>query len=539
LIDKILPNREKNKVLRKCLLTAGKGRKILFYMAEKSFLELKNITKAFPGVLALDKVSFSARRGEVHALCGENGAGKSTLMKILNGIHRADSGEIFIDGKPVVIQNPVDARKHGIAMIFQECAFVPEMSVAESLFLGDLPVGRFCQVDWKHIYKTTEKLLSAESLLDNPRFTEGIHTKLKNLTIADIQMLEIVKAIHKDSQVIIMDEPTSSIAKKEADNLLTKIIELRNRGKSIIYISHKMDEIFRIADRVTVFRDGRVVGSGDARDLTIDRVITMMVGRELSNDYPKISVPRGEELLRVEHLRQTGVFPDINFTLHAGEIVGFAGLVGAGRTEVVRAISGLDPIDGGSIFVKGKEVKVKRVSDSIDNGIAMCSEDRRRYGLVLIRSVRENIGLPNLHRYIYHGRLHHHKEIREVQKQCESLMIKTPSIETPASTLSGGNQQKVVLAKWLIKDPSILIFDEPTRGIDVGAKYEIYKLMSEIVKDGKKGIVMISSELPELLGMCDRIYVMNKGNLMVELKREQFSQELIMQYATGSVKAAV
>jgi inositol transport system ATP-binding protein len=352
-------------------------------------------------------------------------------------------------------------------------------------------------------------------------------------------MLEIVKAIHKDSQVIIMDEPTSSIAKKEADDLLTKIIDLKNRGKSIIYISHKMDEIFRIADRVTVFRDGRVVGTNNAEDLSIDKVITMMVGRELSNDYPKISVSRGEELLRVEGLKQAGVFSDINFTLHAGEIVGFAGLVGAGRTEVVRAISGLDPIDGGSVFVRGKEIKVRKVSDSINSGIAMCSEDRRRYGLVLIRNVRENIGLPNLGRYIYHGRLHRSKEIGEVQKQCGNLRIKTPSIEVPASTLSGGNQQKVVLAKWLIKDPSILIFDEPTRGIDVGAKYEIYKLMSEIVRDSKKGILMISSELPELLGMCDRIYVMHKGSLVTELNREQFSQELIMQYATGSMKAAV
>jgi inositol transport system ATP-binding protein len=507
-------------------------------MSEQVFLELKNITKAFPGVLALDNVSFSVRRGEVHALCGENGAGKSTLMKILNGIHRADSGEIFIEGKPAIIQNPVDARKQGIAMIFQECTFVPEMSVAESLFLGDLPASKFGRVDWKHIHRTTEELLRSEGLINNPRLIDGVHTKLKFLTIADIQMLEILKAIHKDSQVIIMDEPTSSIAKKEADDLLTKIIDLKNRGKSIIYISHKMDEIFRIADRVTVFRDGKVVGTNAARDLSIDKVITMMVGRELSNDYPKIAVSRGEELLRVEHLKQAGVFQDINFTLHAGEIVGFAGLVGAGRTEVVRAISGLDPIDGGAIFVRGKEIKVRRVSDSIDNGIAMCSEDRRRYGLVLIRSVRENIGLPNLGRYIYNGRLHRGKEIRETQKQCDSLMIKTPSIETPASTLSGGNQQKVVLAKWLIKDPSILIFDEPTRGIDVGAKYEIYKLMSEIVRDGKKGIVMISSELPELLGMCDRVYVMSKGSLAAELDRKQFSQELIMQYATGSMKAA-
>jgi inositol transport system ATP-binding protein len=507
-------------------------------MTENVYLELRNITKVFPGVLALNNVSFSARRGEVHALCGENGAGKSTLMKILNGIHRADSGEIFIEGKPVVIQNPIDARKQGVAMIFQECTFVPEMSVAESLFLGDLPVDKFRRVDWRFIYKTTEELLRSEGMLDNPRLVDGVRTKLKYLTIADIQMLEIVKAIHKDSQVIIMDEPTSSIAKKEADDLLEKVIELKKRGRSIIYISHKMEEIFRIADRITVFRDGRVVGTEDAAKLNIDKVITMMVGRELSNDYPKIQVPVGEELLRVRNLTRLGVFSDINFTLHAGEIVGFAGLVGAGRTEVIRAISGLDPIDSGSVFVRGQEAKIKRVSDSIAQGIAMCSEDRRRYGLVLIRSVRENIGLPNLDRYIYGGRLHQKKEIAEVQHQIGSLKIKTPSVEIPAANLSGGNQQKVVLAKWLIKDPSVLILDEPTRGIDVGAKYEIYKLMSEIIKDGKKGIVMISSEMPELLGMCDRIYVMSKGSIAAEIKREQFSQELIMQYATGSLKAA-
>jgi inositol transport system ATP-binding protein len=508
-------------------------------MGEHTFLELRNISKTFPGVMALNNVSFSTCRGEVHALCGENGAGKSTLMKILNGIHKADSGDIFMEGKPVVIQNPVDARKQGIAMIFQECAFVPEMSIAESLFLGDLPVDGFRRVDWRFIYQTTEELLRSEGLLDNPRLVDGVRTKLKYLTIADIQMLEILKAIHKDSQVIIMDEPTSSIAKKEADELLQKVIDLKNRGKSIIYISHKMEEIFRIADRITVFRDGRVVGSDTADRLNIDKVITMMVGRELSGDYPKMETPVGEELLRVQDLARTGVFSGINFTLHAGEIVGFAGLVGAGRTEVVRAVSGLDPIDGGAIFVRGRETKIKKVADSIKNGIAMCSEDRRRYGLVLIRSVRENISLPNLDRYIYGGRLHQKKEMDEVRNQAESLAIKTPSVEIPASNLSGGNQQKIVLAKWLIKDPCILILDEPTRGIDVGAKYEVYKLMSEIVRDGKKGIVMVSSEMPELLGMCDRIYVMAKGSIAAEIKRGEFSQELIMQYATGSIKAAV
>ena len=505
----------------------------------EKFLELKNITKAFPGVLALDDVSFHSYRGEVHAICGENGAGKSTLMKIIDGFYKADKGEIFIDGKPVQILNPLNARKHGIAMIFQECTYIPEMTVAESLFLGDLPTTKFGQVDWKFIHKSTEDLLRSEGIIDNPRLVDGIHTKLKYLSIADIQMLEIIKAIQKDSSILIMDEPTSSLPQKEADDLFKKILDLKGRGKSIIYISHKMDEIFKIADRVTVFRDGKVVGSDDIKNLTINKIISMMVGRELSNDYPKISVPAGKRLLSVENLNRTGVFADINFTLNAGEIVGFAGLVGAGRTEVVRALCGLDPIDSGTVTIGGKAVSIKNVSDSVKNGIAMCSEDRRRYGLVLIRNVRENTSLPNLPRYIFRGRLHKKKELGEVQEQCNSLMIKTPSTEFRTANLSGGNQQKVVLAKWLIKDPSVLILDEPTRGIDVGAKYEIYKLMSEVVKDGKRGIIMVSSEMPELLGMCDRIYVMSKGRIAAELQREQFSQELIMQYATGTLKAAV
>jgi inositol transport system ATP-binding protein len=538
--------------LRKIYVDVRKKVWDTFYMAEKNgntnimqktensvFLELKNITKAFPGVLALDGVSFTARRGEVHALCGENGAGKSTLMKIINGIHKADSGEILIEGKPAVVQNPKDARKRGIGMIFQECAFVPEMSVAESLFLGDLPVDKLNRVNWKYIHRETEQLLRKEGLLDNPRLINGIHTKLKYLTIADIQMLEILKAIYRDSQVIIMDEPTSSIAKKEADELLQKVIDLRNRGKSIIYISHKMDELFKIADRITVFRDGRVVGTDEAKNLDINKLIALMVGRELSGDYPKAAAPIGEELLRVEKLTRIGVFSEVSFTLRAGEILGFAGLVGAGRTEVVRALSGLDPIDSGKVFVRGKETRIKTVSDSIEQGVVMCSEDRRRYGLVLIRNIRENAALPNLDRYIFNGYLHKNKEFGEIQDQSANLRIKAPNLEVAAGNLSGGNQQKIVLAKWLIKDPAVFILDEPTRGIDVGAKYEIYKIMSDFVKDGKRGILMISSELPELLGMCDRVYVMAKGKLTAELTQRPFSQEEIMQYATGSLKADI
>ncbi len=495
-------------------------------------LELHRITKVFPGVRALDDVSIKARAGEVLAICGENGAGKSTLMKILNGNYLEDAGQIYIRGEAVEIPNPTVAQRFGIAMIYQECNFVSELSVAESLFLGRLPVNRYKQVDWKYIYKRTEELLKEEGLWDNPRLIDGVHTKLKYLTIADIQMLEIVKAINQDSQILIMDEPTSSISLKEAEDVLNKVNELKARGKCIIYISHKMDEIFQIADAISVFRDGRVIDTLPVADWTIDTVITAMVGRELSDDYPKEAVPIGDTLLRVKDYESKGVFKDISFHLNAGEIVGFAGLVGAGRTELARAVFGLDPHDSGTIEIEGKETKIRSVYDAIRQGVAMLSEDRRRYGLVPVRSVRENIALPNLARYIYNGRLHSSKEIEEISEQAERIQIKTPSLETDVANLSGGNQQKVVLAKWLIKDSNILILDEPTRGIDVGAKYEIYRLINSIVKTGK-GIVMISSEMPELLGMCDRIYVMSKGTITAELSRDEFSQETIMKYATG------
>lgn len=496
-------------------------------------LELRNITKTFPGVRALDNVSIAARSGEVFAICGENGAGKSTLMKIINGNYKADAGEMLIGGEKVQITNPTMAQKHGIAMIYQECNFVSELSVAESLYLGRLPVNKFHRVDWKRIYKHTEQLLKQEGLWDNPRLIEGVETKLKYLSIADIQMLEIVKAINQDSKILIMDEPTSSISLKEANELLEKIRDLKNRGKCIIYISHKMDEIFRIADTISVFRDGKAIATKPAQEWTIDEVIRNMVGRELSNDYPKECVEIGNTLLQVDNLSSKGVFNDISFHLNAGEIVGFAGLVGAGRTELVRALFGLDPHDAGLVRIRGKEVKIKDVSSSINHGMAMLSEDRRRYGLVPVRCVRENIALPNLDKYIFNGRLHKSMELEEITEQIQAIRIKTPSLETSVANLSGGNQQKVVLAKWLVKNSQILILDEPTRGIDVGAKYEIYKLMTSIVKTGK-GIIMISSEMPELLGMCDRIYVMSKGTLTAELPRNEFSQELIMKYATGS-----
>jgi inositol transport system ATP-binding protein len=496
-------------------------------MAEKIRLRVSQISKLFPGVVALDKIDFAVKEGSVHVLCGENGAGKSTLMKIINGVYQADGGEIFIDERPVKIGNPTDARRLGISMIFQELNYIPELTVAENLFVGDWPVNAIGKVDWKKIREHTRELLRAEGLAYSP------DAKLRDLSVSDIQMLEITKAVSRNCNIIIMDEPTSAITQKEVAALFEKIRALKARGVSIIYISHKLDEIFQIADEITVFRDGRVVGTQRASELDIDRVIAMMVGRKLENSYPKEESPLGEYLLEVEGI-SGDAFRDVSFNVRRGEIVGFSGLMGAGRTEVMRALFGLDGIYAGTVRVGGSHARIRRVSDSIGHGIAMLSEDRRRYGIVPVRSVRENCSLACLERVIYGGRLHAKRESGLVGQMFDRMRVKTPSLDTPIQSLSGGNQQKVLLAKWMLRDPDILILDEPTRGIDVGAKYEIYRLMTELVREGK-AIVMVSSEMPELLGMCDRIYVMSQGAVTGELKRGEFSQERIMKYATGSM----
>ena len=489
-------------------------------------LRVSNIEKSFPGVKALTDINFSVRKGSVHVLCGENGAGKSTLMKIINGVHLPDSGTIFIEEMPVEIRNPIQAREHGISMIFQELNYIPEMTVEESLFVGRLPVTAIGKVDWKRVRTETLNLLEAEGLPYSPT------TRMKDLSVSDIQMLEILKAISYKSQIIIMDEPTSAITQKEVGLLFEKIEKLKSNGTAIIYISHKMDEIFRIADEITVLRDGHVIETRRKENITIEEVITLMVGRELSSEFPKIPVEIGSPRLEVENLGRTGFFREVSFQVHAGEIVGFAGLMGAGRTEVMRSVFGLDPYEKGEIRVAGRKVKNRNVRESIANGVVMLSEDRRRYGIIPIRSVRENVTLANLRRFFFHGRLHGREEFRAVEEICSRMNVKTPNFETSVDTLSGGNQQKVVLGKWMINDPDVLIMDEPTRGIDVGAKYEIYKLMSSFVQEGK-AIVIVSSELPELIGMCDRIYVMAKGEVTGVLTREEFSQESIMKMATG------
>lgn len=493
-------------------------------------MRVSGIEKSFPGVKALSGIDFAVRKGTVHALCGENGAGKSTLMKIIMGLYQADAGQIFLDGKPVEVKNPIQARELGISMIAQELNYVPELSVEENLFLGRLPVNRLGKVNWKQVRRQARKFLEEEYLPYTP------DQKLKTLTVSDIQMLEIIKAVTNNAQVIIMDEPTSSITQREVEQLFKKIEELKTQGVSIVYISHKMEEVFRIADDITILRDGAVVSTDRAEDLDLDTVIARMVGRKLDNVYPKEILEIGEKALEVEHLRRKDLFEDISFYVRKGEIVGFAGLVGAGRTETMRAVFGLDPHDGGTVKIEGREVKIKSPGESIRHKLVMLSESRRDDGIVPIRSVSENASLANLRRFIYGGYTHRAKEREAVKKSFANMNVKTPTLDTPIKSLSGGNQQKVLLSRWLLCDPDIMILDEPTRGIDVGAKFEIYKLITNIAKE-QKAVIMVSSELPELIGMCDRIYIMCQGRINGCITREEFSQEVIMKHAAGLVNS--
>jgi inositol transport system ATP-binding protein len=499
-------------------------------MSELPLIELRGIQKSFPGVMALKHVAFAVRPGTVHVLCGENGAGKSTLCKIINGIYQPDQGEILLNGQLVVIPHPVKAREYKISMIAQELNYIPEMTVEEFFTLGDEPLNKLRGIDWKTIRKGTRDLMRREGLRYAP------DTKLKDLSVSDVQMIEILKAVSMhESNIIIMDEPTSAITDKEVDVLFDKIAQLKAKGAGIIYISHRLDELFRIADDITILRDGAVVETRPAKAYNVDRIIQLMVGRTLDHVFPPKPEPKiGETVLEVKGLTDGSKFKDITFRIRAGEIVGFSGLMGAGRTEVVRALFGLDPFLAGTIQVRGKEVKIKNVHDSISLGMAMLSEDRKRYGLIPIRSIRENIGLSALEKVIYGGYLHRDVEKKLIARVSDRMRVKAPSVETTVDALSGGNQQKVVFAKWLLRDPDLLILDEPTRGIDVGAKYEIYKIMLELAGAGK-AILMVSSELPELIGICDRIYVMSHGRITGELQHSEFDQETIMKYATTVV----
>ncbi|MFP4502919.1 MAG: sugar ABC transporter ATP-binding protein [Candidatus Hydrogenedentota bacterium] len=485
-------------------------------------LEMRGVSKAFPGVQALDNAELEVRRGEVHCLVGENGAGKSTLMKILAGAQPADSGEILLEGVPVSIRSPHHAQELGISMIYQEFNLSPFLSVAENIFLGRAPrLGKSPLINWRRMRA------DAHAILDRINVKIDVRLPVNELSVAQQQMVEIAKALAFEAKVIVMDEPSATLTDHELRALFDLIRQLREQGVGIVYISHRLAELFEIGDRVTVMRDGKFVGRLDIAEITRRRdapdhvkrieetrneIIRMMVARKIEEGlFPKEPFERGEELLRVEGLWRYGVFNDIHFRVHRGEIVGITGLVGAGRTEVARAIFGADKLDAGKIFLEGKEIEVRSPRDAIRHGLGLLTEDRKNQGLVLNMTVRENTTLANIAALVRAGLFIRKGEERRVARRyADDLEIRTPGIEAVVQNLSGGNQQKVVLAKWLYSKSKVLIFDEPTRGIDVGAKVAIYELMNALVRRGI-GVVIISSELPEIIGMCDRIFVMNGG----------------------------
>lgn len=500
-------------------------------MTDNYVLEMRNIVKTFPGVRALDGVNLLVRPGKVHVVCGENGAGKSTLMKTINGTYEADEGEMYFEGKLVGKHTVQDTVNMGIAMIYQEMNPVMEMTIAENVYLGREPVVGGGFVNFKKLYQDTQ------AVLDDLRIPYNAHQKMRELSIAGQQLIEIAKAISMNAKVIIMDEPSSTIADAEIEILFQHIFSLCAQGVAILYITHKMAEIFRIADEITVIRDGKWVESGPAADYTPDKLVARMVGREITNVFPKeMDIPIGDVVLEVKNLTQSkadgGRFENISFQLRKGEILGFAGLVGAGRSEVMRAIFGLDPFTSGEILVDGKPVNICHTADAIKNGIAMVSEDRRAYGLVLGRNIKDNISLVTLDQFVKNGLLDDNEIARRSDEMVDLLDIKVASLDVTADTLSGGNQQKVVLAKWLVGDIKVMILDEPTRGIDVGAKSEIHKLMCSFARQGM-AVIMISSELPEVLGMSDRIVIMCEGVITGILDRAEVTQEIIMKRAVG------
>ncbi len=489
-------------------------------------LLMRGISKTFPGVQALQAVSLEVRTGEVHALVGENGAGKSTLMRILGGVHQRDAGEILLRGNAVEITSPLQARALGISIIHQELNQIPALSVAENIFLGREPRRGFGLVDWGTMWARADRLLRDLGLPIDPR------RRLGTLSLAEQQLVEIAKALSVEADLLIMDEPTAALTVEEAERLFHFIRDLRARDVGIIYITHRLEEVFRLADRVSVLRDGQFLGTYSIADITQDGLIRLMVGRDLTEKFPKEAVPQGTPVLEVRGLTVRGVFEDVSFTVRRGEILGVAGLVGSGKTDVVHAIFGAVPLDKGEIFLDGHRVMIRSPAEAIASGIGLVTEDRKRLGLVLGMSVRANITLPILPRLQRVGLIRESEEQALVQEAIRELDMAVTSPEQLARTLSGGTQQKTVVAKWLQTHARVLLLAEPTRGIDVGAKVEIYRLMVELARQGV-GLVMVSSELPEILGMSDRILVMHEGRITGELPREQATQEAILALATG------
>jgi ribose transport system ATP-binding protein len=491
-------------------------------------IQMEDIDKQFPGVQALKDCRFELRRGEVHALVGENGAGKSTLMKVLTGVYQKDTGSILYEGAQVEIPNAKTAQKLGISIIHQELNLAPDLTVAQNIFIGREPRrGLRLFLDEQELKRKVERLFERLNMDLDP------NESVANLTVAKQQMVEIAKALSYDAKVLIMDEPTAALSDSEIDDLFIIINQLRSSGVGIVYISHRMDELKRITDRITVMRDGRYIDTVPTADVTNEQIIAMMVGREIYDSTKQNRIEgTSETVLEVKGLSRKGALRDISFELRKGEIIGFAGLIGAGRTEVARAIFGADPIDAGEITVRGRKVVLKQPYDAVQAGIGYLSEDRKRYGCIVEMDVKTNVAVASLRQYANPiGWVNRARIAKAADQIVDMLKVKTPHIDQEVKFLSGGNQQKVVIGKWLTRDCDILIFDEPTRGIDVGAKSEIYKLLNDLAAKGKS-IIMISSELPEILRMSHRIIVMCEGRITGELDREEATQEKIMRYAT-------
>jgi ribose transport system ATP-binding protein len=494
-------------------------------------LRLSGICKAFGGVSALEQVDFEVRAGEVHALCGENGAGKSTLMKVMGGVHQPDAGSISFEGRAVVFTSPRMAECHGVAMIHQELNLIPHLTVAENIFLAREP-GRGWFIDRKRLRADSQRCLDRLGVSIDP--DEPVH----QLPLAQQQMVEIAKALSVNARAVIMDEPTSSLTEAETEHLFKVIQELKRNGVAIVYISHRLDEMARIVDRVTVLRDGRHVSTCAFAETTVERIVSQMVGRELTDKFPpRRSRPTDETLLEVRGLVREGAFGPVDFDLRRGEILGFAGLIGAGRTEVARTLFGAEPKDGGSIRFEGKALEIGSPVDAIRHGIAYVSEDRKAHGLAVKMTVAENLTLANTEAVCRAGGfIDFAAEAQAARRYIDALGIRTSGPNQTARLLSGGNQQKVVIGKWLFRGSRLIIFDEPTRGVDVGAKYRIYELMDELAAEGM-GVILISSELPEILGMTDRVAVFHEGRLAGTLATHGTSQEEIMHFASGRAEA--
>ncbi|MEZ2715978.1 multiple monosaccharide ABC transporter ATP-binding protein [Niallia circulans] len=502
-------------------------------------LEMQNITKEFPGVKALDDVNLKVKQGEIHALCGENGAGKSTLMKVLSGVypHGTYSGDIFFHNEVCIFKDIKQSEELGIVIIHQELALVSELTIAENLFLGNEIVNKGV-IDWNKTILRTRELLKKVGLSESP------NTKVSDIGVGKQQLVEIAKALSKDVKLLILDEPTASLNENDSENLLNLLLDLKKQGMSAVIISHKLNEIEKVADSITILRDGKTIETLDVKNDQVDenRIIKGMVGRDLTNRYPERISHIGEVVFEVKdwnvyhpkHMDRK-VIDNVSLTIRRGEIVGVAGLMGAGRTELAMSLFGraYGKNINGKIIKSGKEVQFKDVTAAINNGLAYVSEDRKGNGLILMEDIKQNITLATLDRISKHSVLDKNQEIKVAEEYRQKFRIKTPSIFQKAGNLSGGNQQKIVLSKWVFSEPDILILDEPTRGIDVGSKYEIYTIINDLVNEGKS-ILMISSELPELLGMCDRIYVMNEGRITGEVLKEEANQEKLMKYMTKS-----